>query len=303
MKRSVIRLASAAAAVVLLAACGGNDPVSTTDGAKAPTDKVVVGSGNFPESVLLGEIYAGALAAKGVQVEKKLNIGSREAYIPALQDGSIDLLPEYTGVLLQYFDKNATAVASDDVYTALKSALPAGLVVLDKSAAEDKDAVVVTDATAKKYSLTSIADLKPVAGQLVLGGPPEWRDRPTGVPGLKRLYGLQFKQFKPLDAGGPLTVKALQDGTIQAGNLFTTQSEIPDNKFVVLEDPQNLFHAQNVLPLINEKKATDTVKQALNAVSAKLTTQNLTDYLKRVTAGKKDASVVAKDYLSQNGLS
>jgi osmoprotectant transport system substrate-binding protein len=206
-------------------------------------------------------------------------------------------------VLLQYFDKNATAVASDEVYAALQKALPDGLVVLNKSSAEDKDAVVVTRATATKYNLKSIADLKPVAGQFVLGGPPEWRDRPTGVPGLKKLYGLTFKQFKPLDAGGPLTVKALKDGTIQAGNLFTTQSEIPDNNFVVLEDPKNLFAAQNVVPLINEKKATDTVKQALNAVSATLTTQNLAEHLKRVTAGKEDAAAVAKDFLSQNGLS
>jgi osmoprotectant transport system substrate-binding protein len=303
MKLSLTRLASVTAAVVLLAACGGNDPVSTTGGEKAAADKVVVGSANFPESVLLAEIYAGALAAKGVQVDKKLNIGTREAYIPALQDGSIDLLPEYTGVLLQYFDKNATAVASDEVYAALQKALPDGLVVLNKSSAEDKDAVVVTRATATKYNLKSIADLKPVAGQFVLGGPPEWRDRPTGVPGLKKLYGLTFKQFKPLDAGGPLTVKALEDGTIQAGNLFTTQSEIPDNNFVVLEDPKNLFAAQNVVPLINEKKATDTVKQALNAVSATLTTQNLAEHLKRVTAGKEDAAAVAKDFLSQNGLS
>jgi osmoprotectant transport system substrate-binding protein len=303
MKLSLTRLASVTAAVVLLAACGGNDPVGTTGGEKAPTDKVVVGSANFPESVLLAEIYAGALAAKGVQADKKLNIGTREAYIPALQDGSIDLLPEYTGVLLQYFDKNATAVESDEVYAALQKALPEGLVVLDKSSAEDKDAVVVTQATATKYNLKSIADLKPVAGQFVLGGPPEWRDRPTGVPGLKKLYGLTFKQFKPLDAGGPLTVKALKDGTIQAGNLFTTQSEIPDNNFVVLEDPKHLFAAQNVVPLINEKKATDTVKQALNGVSAKLTTQNLAEHLKRVTAGKEDAAAVAKDFLSQNGLS
>jgi osmoprotectant transport system substrate-binding protein len=302
MKRTVIRLASVAAAILLVAACG-NDPVSTAGGNKAPADKVVVGSANFPESVLLAEIYAGALTAKGVQVEKKLNIGSRETYIPALQDGSIDLLPEYTGNLLLHFDKSAKASSPDEVYSVLQTKLPAGLIVLDKSSAEDKDAVVVTAETATKYGLKTIADLKPVAGQLVLGGPPEWRDRYTGVPGLKQVYGLTFKEFKPLDVAGELTVKALKDGTVDAANLFTTQSAIPANNFVALEDPKSFFLAQNVTPLISEKKATDTVKQALNAVSAKLTTDNLKDLVKKVEVDKADAATVAKEFLSQNGLS
>ena len=107
-----------------------------------------------------GDLYAGALTAKGVKVSTKLNIGSRETYIPALKDGSIDLIPEYSGVLLQYFDKAATAVSSDDVYAALQKAVPAPLTVLDQSKAEDKDSVVVTKETATKYNLTSIADLK-----------------------------------------------------------------------------------------------------------------------------------------------
>jgi osmoprotectant transport system substrate-binding protein len=307
MKRRLAFLASAGpVAVVLslvLAACGDNNPVSTTGGQTAPAGKIVVGSANFPESVLLAEIYAGALSAKGVQVEKKLSIGSRETYIPALQDGSIDLLPEYTGNLLLYFDKNAKASSPDEVYAALQSKLPAGLILLEKSSAEDKDAVVVTAETAQKYNLKTIADLKPVAGQFVLGGPPEWRDRQTGVPGLKRVYGLTFKAFKPLDVAGELTVKALKDGTVQAANLFTTQSAIPANNFVALEDPQHLFLAQNVTPLINEKKAADTVKQALNEVSAKLTTDNLKDLVKRVEVDKADAATVAKDFLAQNGLS
>jgi osmoprotectant transport system substrate-binding protein len=288
--------------MLLLAACGGGNPTTSAGGSTPAANTIAVGSANFPESVLLAEIYAGALQAKGVKVTKKLNIGSREAYIPALKDHSIDLIPEYTGVLLQYFDKNATATSPDDVYAALKKSLPQGLVVLDKSSAEDKDAVVVTSVTAQKYHLKTIADLKPVASQLVLGGPPEWSSRPTGVPGLKKVYGLTFKQFKPLDVGGPLTVAALKKDTIQAGNLFTTDSSIPDNHFLVLQDPKNLFAAQNVTPLINESKASDVVKTALNAVSAKLTTATLTALDKQVSADKKDPSVVAKDFLSQNGL-
>ncbi len=132
-----------------------NPPTSTP----AQGVSITVGSANFPENVILADIYADALQAAGAKVTKKLNIGSREKYIPGLEDGSIDLIPEYSGVLLQYFDKNATATASDAVYAALQKAVPAKLTVLDQSTAEDADAIVVTKQTADKYGLTSIADL------------------------------------------------------------------------------------------------------------------------------------------------
>ena len=225
MKRTRVVLASVATVAALaLTACGGDGggPLDSGNSSPAASDTIAVGSANFPESALLAQIYAGALSAKGVKVTTKLNIGSRETYIPGLQDGSIDLIPEYSGVLLQYFDKNATQVSSDDVYAALKTKLPAKLTVLDQSTAEDKDSVTVTKETADKYSLKSIADLQPVAGQLVLGGPPEWKTRQTGAPGLKKIYNVVFKDFKTLDAGGPLTIKALKNGSIQAGDVFTT---------------------------------------------------------------------------------
>jgi len=295
------------AALLSLAACGsGGDPLATTksagSGGSSGKGTIVVGSADFPESALLAEIYAGALEAKGVKVEKKLNIGSREAYIPALQDGSIDLIPEYTGVLAQYFNEKASATESDAVYEELKAALPDTLTVLDKSAAEDKDAVVVTQATADKYHLTSIGDLKPVAGDLTLGGPPEWKTRPTGVPGLEKVYGLKFKSFRALDAGGPLTVKALENGQIDAGNIFTTDPNIETKHFVVLQDPENLYAAQNVVPLITKSKVNDTITQALNAVSAALDTNTLTAMLKRVIIDKEDEAAVAADFLKQHNL-
>src|SRR5207237_1086800 len=141
------------------------------------------------------------------------------------------------------------------------AALPDGLAVLDKSEAEDKDAIAVTRETADKYSLTSISDLQAVAGDLTLGGPPEWKTRPTGVKGLERLYGVKFKSFRPLDAGGPLSVQALKNGQVDAADLFTTDPNIPANDFVVLEDPKNLFAAENVVPLIAKSKVTDTISQ------------------------------------------
>ena len=297
----------AAAALLTLTACGGgsSNPVaadSSSASGSGGSSTVTVGSANFSESVLLAEIYAGALQAKGVTVAKKLNIGSREVYIPALQDGSIDLIPEYTGVLLQHFDAKATATTSQEVYAALPAALPKTLKVLDQSQAEDKDAIVVTKETADKYKLTSIADLAPVAKDLVLGGPPEFATRVDGVKGLASKYGVTFKQFKSLDAGGPLTVAALKNGQVQAADLFTTDPSIPANNFVVLADPKFNFNAQNVLPLVNASKATPQVTAALNAVSAKLDTKTLLALLTQVVTDKKEPATVAADWLKTNGL-
>ncbi|MGH3860271.1 glycine betaine ABC transporter substrate-binding protein, partial [Actinokineospora sp.] len=162
MKRVLVGAATTLAAVLTLSACGGgSDPLGTSTPAAPPaaTDTIAIGSANFPESTLLAEIYANALEAKGVKVTKKLNIGSRETYYAGLQDGSIDLIPEYTGVLLLHVNKEAKETAPDEVYAALQKALPEKLTVLAKSAAENKDAVVVTKETADKLGVKSIAGL------------------------------------------------------------------------------------------------------------------------------------------------
>lgn len=306
MKRTFTTAATAVAAVLALSACGGgDDPLASDDGSQDTGDggAVTVGSANFPENVLLAEIYAGALEGAGMDVDTRLNIGSRETYIPALQDGSIDLIPEYTGNLLSYLaEGEVEATDSEAVYEALTEALPEDLVVLEQSEAQDKDSVVVTRETAQEYDLTSIADLEPVAGELVLGGPPEWRDRFVGVPGLQEVYGLDFAEFRPLDVAGPLTVAALQDGTVDAANLFTTQSAIAANDFVVLEDPEELFLAQNVVPLARGSELTDEGREALNAVSAALDTQLLTDLVARVEVDQEDPSAVAEEFLTENDL-
>jgi osmoprotectant transport system substrate-binding protein len=303
MNRTKTPLALAVCAALFpLAACGGGDPLATDTERNADSDTIVVGSADFTESALLAEIYAGALEAEGVSVEKTLNIGSREAYIPALQDGSIDLIPEYTGVLAHYFDETATATESDAVYEELKAALPETLAVLDKSDAEDKDAIAVTRETADEHSLTSIADLAAVAGDLTLGAGPEWKTRSNGVPGLEKVYGAEFDSFRALDAGGPLTVQALKNGQVDAANLFTTDPNISANDFVVLEDPENLFAAENVVPLITKSKLNETISEALNAVSANLDTETLAALLERVVIDKEDAGDVAADFLSEHGL-
>lgn len=274
---------------------------SSAAGSGSSGDPIKIGSANFPESVLLGEIYASALEAKGITVERKLNLGNRELYMPALLDGSIDLLPEYSGVLLDYFDKAATVVSSEDIYAALPDALPAGYVVLDQSSAEDKDAVVVTAATAEKYNLKSIADLAAVSGDLIFGGPPEIESRKSGLVGLKDVYGVEFGTFSPLDAGGPLTKGALENNQIDAGDVFTTDPDIVSKGWVVLEDPKFVFAAQNVLPLANEAKVTPEVEKALNAVSDKLTTDVLIELLTKVYAGTSEADA-AKAWVTEVGL-
>jgi osmoprotectant transport system substrate-binding protein len=305
-RRMVVATALVSSALALTACGGGSDPLDTSSNAggssAAPTDTITIGSANFSENVLLADIYAGALEAKGVKVKTTLNIGSRETYIPALKDGSIDLLPEYSGALLSYLDAKSTAVSSEDVYAALPALLSGdNLEVLDQSAAQDKDAVLVTKKTADKYSLKSIGDM---AGKnLVLGGPPEWKTRPTGVPGFKKNYGVTFKEYKSLDAGGPLTINALKNGQVDAADVFSTDPNIAAEGWVTLEDPKNQFAAQNVLPLINKDKATPTVTAALNAVSKVLTTDNLAEMMKEVTLDKKEPEAVAKEFLSTNSLS
>ncbi len=291
-----------AAAALALSACGGSDALTpqATSASSAPADTIVVGSANFPENVLLAQMYASALKAKGVKVSTKLNIGSRETYIPALQDGSIDLLPEYNGNLLSYFSKTPKATDPQGVYDELKSALPAELTVLEQASAEDKDTLTVTKATAAKYSLASIADLKGKSENLVLGAGPEFKSRRAGLVGLKDVYGLTFKQFKPLDIGGPLTVSALKGGQIDVANLFSTDSAIVTNGFVPLTDPQNVFLAQNIVPLITAKKVSPTVTSTLNALSAKLTTEVLTAEVKKVQVDKQDPATVADAWVKAN---
>lgn len=264
-------------------------------------DPIVVGSADFPESQLLATLYAQALSAKGVKVTTKLNIGSREVYMPALLDGSIDLIPEYAGATLSYLDKNATAHEPHDVAVALEKALPAGITMLTPSSAQDSDVLAVTQATADKYQLKTIADLAPLASKLVLGGPPEWKTRKEGVVGLKEIYGLTFKSFKTLDVGGPITLSALINGQVDAADMTATDPAMVVNKLVALVDSKNLFPAQNIVPLIAAKKSNDTVIAALNAVSAALTTQDLIEMNGRL-ANRESFDTVAGDWLKAHGL-
>ena len=297
---------------LVLAACGssgggsGSGSSSSSSNPLAPTaakGSVVVGSANFPEDELLAEIYVQALKAKGVKVTPKFNIGAREVYYPQIEKGSISILPEYNGALLTTsVDKNSTAATTSEVNAALKAKLPSTLEILNSSTAQDKDSVTVTQATAKKYNLKSIADLKPVAKKLVIGGPPEFKTRAQGLVGLKKNYGLTFKSFVPLDESGPLTLAALKDGKVQAADVFTTTPQIITDKLVALADPKFNFAAQNVTPLVYKKAATPTVVATLNKVSAALTTNALLQMDKAIILDHADYSTVAAAFLSTVGM-
>lgn len=301
MKKLSVVLA-VAIATLGLAACSSTNPLDSSPSASTGSPAVVVGSANFPESELLAQIYAQALRAKGVTVTTKLNIGSRETYVPALKSGEINLFPEYTGAFAKYLNPDADTSTTEAALAAVKAALPANLTVLDPAPAQDNDSITVTKQTADTYGLKTIEDLVPHASQMVLGGPPEWKTRSYGVPGLKQTYGLQFKSFKALDTAGPLTVQALKNGQVQAANLFTTDPAITANDFVTLTDTKGFFGSQNVVPVIGTEVATAPVSDTLNAVSAKLDTTTLAGLVSQVVTDKKDADQVAQQWLTDAGL-
>lgn len=294
------------AAAALLAGCSSGD---TSDdplaGEKAEAGTVVVGSNNFAESTLLADIYGEALRAKGIKVTYKHNIGSRETTYGLMKNGSITVLPEYNGSLLAYLDPEAEQKSAQDVNAAVEAKLDKSLTLLESSPAEDKDSVALNARTAEKYGLTAastLADLKEAAPDLVIGGSPEFQTRRQGLKGLKDVYGLEFKSFKALDAGGPLTQEALTRDTVQAADIFTTDPTIVKEKFVVLKDPENLFGFANVTPLVNREGLPQEGVDALNAVSAALDTEALLDLDAQVQLEKKDPLDVAKAWLRSAGL-
>jgi osmoprotectant transport system substrate-binding protein len=294
-------LGLAAAAGLTLAACGGGSSGNPLNSSSSK-GSVVVGSGNFPESELIAEIYAQELTAKGVKVTRKFSIGTREVYYPELENGTIGVVPEYNGALLSYLAPSSTAASTGAVNTALAAKLASSVKALQSSAAQDSDSVTVTAATAAQDHLKSIADLAPYAKNMTFGGPPEFKTRADGLTGLHKNYGLTFKGFDPLDEAGPITIAALQNGKVQAADLFTTTPQITTDHFVVLTDPKNNFAAQNVVPLMNTKDVNATAEAALNAVSAKLTTAGLLQMDKQIGIDHADYATVAKTWLSQNGL-
>jgi osmoprotectant transport system substrate-binding protein len=286
-------------AALALSGCASSDPLDS--GSSNPGDggseTIVIGSQAYYSNEIIAEIYAQALENAGFEVERNFNIGQRDAYIPAIENGSIDLFPEYTGNLLQFYDNTATATTPEEVYAALKDALPDGLTVLDQSPATDQDSYNVTKAFADQYGLTSIADLASVDVPIVLGGAPELEKRPYGPTGLKDTYGVTV-QFQ---ATGDTTVEDLVAGTVNLADVYSADPRIQTDDLVTLDDPEGLFLASNVVPLVNEDVA-DEIADVINAVSAKLTPEGLVDLNVQSTVDQKSPSDLAKAWLTEQGL-
>lgn len=297
-RKALWGLITLAAGSLMLAGCSNadplaNDPEETAEGASS----IVVGSQAYYSNEIIAEIYAQALERSGLEVERQFNIGQRDAYMPQLENGSIDLMPEYTGNLLQYFDPETTVRAAQEVYAELQSALPEGLTALDMAEATDQDSYTVTADFAQNQNLTSIADLTLASEPLVLGGPPELAERPYGPKGLEESYGLGVE----FSATGDTTVEDLVAGTVNVANVFTADPRIQTENLVVLEDPQALFLASNVVPIVDGAVATQ-IAEVINPVSAQLSAETLVELNVKSTVDQQSAAAIATAWLDSVGL-
>ena len=310
--RCAVLAAAALAGTSALAGCGtassgnGGSPLA---GQGAP-GTVVVGSDNFPESVLLADIYGQALAAKGFKVSYKLDIGSREITYGLIKSGAISLKPEYNGALLAYLNKSAPQASTGQVDAAISAALPANLEVLSPSTAQDNDTLTLSKQEAARLGLSqgsTISDFvrKLAGGQVGIGSSPEFETRTQGLLGLEQVYGMKPAQiaYKTLDTGGPLTEKALGSGATDAGDLFTTDPTIAQGGLLTLVDDKDIFGVQDVLPLVDKAAVSQTGVDALNAVDARLTSATLLKLDTEVEVQHKDPLTVAKDWLAGAGSS
>lgn len=272
----------------------------------------MIATTNFSETKIIASMYEQVLQANGVDASIK-ELTTREVIEPALSQGEVDITPEYLGSLTEFLNKQANGpdapqVASGDVdatfAAAQELAAAQNITLLEPSAAQDQNAFAVTEEFAQTNNLVSLSDLAAYsAGDPVrLGGPPECPQRPFCQPGLEEVYGVQIASFKPLDAGGPLTIQDLVNGGIDVGLVFSSAGNVAANGLVVLDDDKGLQTAENILPAVYTPSLTDTITEALNSVSAVLTTQDLQQMNEQVDVERMDPDDVATQFLTDNGL-
>ncbi len=287
-----VALALSVTALVGLSGCSAS-PAPSAD---PSIETIVIGSQAYYSNEIIAETYAQILEDSGYTVERKFSLGQRDVYIPALEAGEIDLIPEYTGNLLQFFDPAATETAADEVYTALGSALPAGLTAFAMSPATDQDSYNVTKEFADANSLVSIEDLAKVTG-LTLGGAPELAERPYGPSGLLSIYGVTVE----FQATGETTVDSLVAGIVDMANVYSADPRIEQLGLVTLSDPLGLFLASNVVPVASGV-VSDYVAYLIDKVSAAMTAEDLVAMNVRSVDEKLSASVIAREWLVSKGL-
>ena len=292
-------VAALAALAILAAACGSTG----TSGGTTNKGTLTIAGFDFAESSILGQLYGQELAHNGYTVNYKARLGKREVVAPAIKAGQIDMYPGYAATDLEYYNSAAGEATGDVTATVQKlnaRLQPLGLEALTPSPAVDQNAFAVTKATATQYKLSKLSDLAAVGSQLVLGAGPECPTRPFCQPGLEKTYGIHFKSFKALDTDGPLTRAALANNTIQVGLVFSSDSDLNKLGLVVLQDDKHLENADNVVPIIRTKVATDDAKSILNKVSSNLTTAQLVTLNGQVELLHQDADAVARAYLQQH---
>ncbi len=269
------------------------------------SNTIVVGvSGAFAENQLVAEMYARVLERAGYAVEREFDLRSREVSQSALESGQIDLKPEYLSSLLVFLDTGAQgssdpADVADQVGDRLRSK---GITVLTPSPAQDTNQFVANAKTAERFNLTTLSSLAPVADRLTIGAPPECPLRPFCMLGLRDVYGILFEDYAPLDAGGPRTVAALESDEVQIALMFSTDPSIEANGFVPLVDDKYLQDAENITPVIRTEKVDGEVRRLLDAVSARLSSDIVTELVRRIVIEGQDVSSVATAFLAENGL-
>lgn len=295
----------AALGIVALAltACGSDDPLGdggADEDADSADGALVVGSQQYYSNTIVAELYAQVLEEAGYDIERELEIGQREVYMPELEAGEIDVFPEYTGNLLQYLDDGSEASDTEEVESELDSALPEGLSALAPAEATDQDSYVVTSEFAEEHGLTTVADLADL-DDLSIASNSEFETRPYGPDGLSEVYGVEVSLVTVEDSGGPLTVNALIDGDVEIANIYSADPAIDENDLVVLEDTEELVLPQNVFPLVSEN-VDEEAQAALEEVSAALGQEELLELNARSVEEQASAEDIAADWLSEQGL-
>ncbi|MGH2734643.1 MAG: glycine betaine ABC transporter substrate-binding protein, partial [Actinomycetota bacterium] len=265
--------------LLVLSSCvsTGRPPLEAVADQQRGTE-IVVGAFNFSESAILGQLYGRALRAEGLPVKILGPVAPREVLAPALEQGVVDIVPEYQGTALTYwsFGQIVVAMGPRATHRELEEILALhDLVAAGYASVENKNEVVVPRATADKYELRTISDLETVAPALVFGGPRECPERPQCLPGLERIYDLAFAAFQPLDAGGPLTTSALEGAEVDAAVMFTTDPNIAREELVILDDDRNLQPSENVVPVLRREvveRYGERVLTILDEVTASLKT-------------------------------
>jgi osmoprotectant transport system substrate-binding protein len=297
--------AAVLALATMVAACSKSGGGGTTKTSGPPKGSISVGvSGNFAENQIIASMYAQVLQKAGYTVTTHLDFTTRDISNAALFSAQIDVKPEYLAYMLLKLDPNATDTTDPAAAAAaLKPLLQAKSInLLNYSQANDTNSFVVTQETATMYNLTTMSSLAPVAGQLTLGAPPDCKTNALCIPGLMTTYGITFKEYKSLDLGGPKTVAAVKSGAVQVGELFSTDAAISANHFVILQDDKMLQAAGQIAPIIRASKDNAEIDGLLNAVTAKLTDANVSELVAKVSIDQEDPEMVAKDFLTANGL-